>query len=82
MVTPAFLPYGRQLIEDDDVAAVAAALRADYLTTGPRVEAFERAFAERVGALTQSPAAAAPRRCTFRQSRSVSGRVTGSSFLP
>src|SRR5271165_1741010 len=50
MVTPAFLPYGRQLIEDDDVAAVAAALRADYLTTGPRVEAFERAFAERVGA--------------------------------
>jgi UDP-4-amino-4,6-dideoxy-N-acetyl-beta-L-altrosamine transaminase len=50
MATPAFLPYGRQLIEDDDVAAVAAALRADYLTTGPTVEAFERAFAERVGA--------------------------------
>ncbi len=50
MVTPAFLPYGRQLIEDDDVAAVAAALRADYLTTGPRVETFERAFADRVGA--------------------------------
>jgi UDP-4-amino-4,6-dideoxy-N-acetyl-beta-L-altrosamine transaminase len=50
MATSAFLPYGRQLIEDDDVAAVAAALRADYLTTGPTVEAFERAFAERVGA--------------------------------
>jgi UDP-4-amino-4,6-dideoxy-N-acetyl-beta-L-altrosamine transaminase len=50
MVTPAFLPYGRQLIEDDDVAAVTTALRADYLTTGPTVEAFERAFAERVGA--------------------------------
>jgi UDP-4-amino-4,6-dideoxy-N-acetyl-beta-L-altrosamine transaminase len=44
------LPYGRQVIEDDDVAAVAAALRADYLTTGPTVAAFERAFAERVGA--------------------------------
>jgi UDP-4-amino-4,6-dideoxy-N-acetyl-beta-L-altrosamine transaminase len=45
-----FLPYGRQLIEDDDVAAVAEALRADLLTTGPRVEAFENAFAETVGA--------------------------------
>src|SRR5215470_12817097 len=50
MVTPAFLPYGRQVIEDDDIAAVAAALRADYLTTGPTVELFERAFAGEVGA--------------------------------
>lgn len=48
--TPPFLPYGRQTIEDDDVAAVAAALRADYLTTGPTVEAFEAAFKARVGA--------------------------------
>ena len=45
-----FLPYGRQTIEDDDVAAVAAALRADFLTTGPLVERFEQAFAERTGA--------------------------------
>lgn len=45
-----FLPYGRQTIEDDDVAAVSAALRDDFLTTGPRVEAFERAFAEAVEA--------------------------------
>jgi UDP-4-amino-4,6-dideoxy-N-acetyl-beta-L-altrosamine transaminase len=44
------LPYGRQTIEDDDVAAVAAALRDDFLTTGPRVEAFETAFAAKVGA--------------------------------
>jgi UDP-4-amino-4,6-dideoxy-N-acetyl-beta-L-altrosamine transaminase len=50
MTTPPFLPYGRQLIEDDDIAAVTNALRADYLTTGPTVEAFEHAFAERVGA--------------------------------
>jgi len=50
MASSPFLPYGRQVIEDDDIAAVAAALRADYLTTGPTVEAFERAFAERVGA--------------------------------
>jgi UDP-4-amino-4,6-dideoxy-N-acetyl-beta-L-altrosamine transaminase len=46
----AYLPYGRQTIEDDDIAAVAQALRADFLTTGPTVDAFEAAFAARVGA--------------------------------
>ncbi|HUB84287.1 MAG TPA: UDP-4-amino-4,6-dideoxy-N-acetyl-beta-L-altrosamine transaminase [Rhizomicrobium sp.] len=45
-----FLPYGRQLIEDDDIAAVAEALRGDYLTTGPFVERFESALARTVGA--------------------------------
>jgi UDP-4-amino-4,6-dideoxy-N-acetyl-beta-L-altrosamine transaminase len=44
------LPYGRQSIEDDDIAAVVEALRADFLTTGPTVQAFETAFAETVGA--------------------------------
>ena len=46
----AFLPYGRQLIDENDMAAVTEALRADFLTTGPRVDAFEAAFAETVGA--------------------------------
>ena len=44
------LPYGRQSIDDDDIAAVSKALKADFLTTGPLVEAFEGAFAETVGA--------------------------------
>lgn len=44
------LPYGRQTIEDDDIAAVTEALRGDFLTTGPTVEAFEAAFAQAVGA--------------------------------
>jgi UDP-4-amino-4,6-dideoxy-N-acetyl-beta-L-altrosamine transaminase len=44
------LPYGRQTIDDDDIAAVVEALKADFLTTGPTVEAFERAFAQTVGA--------------------------------
>jgi perosamine synthetase len=44
------LPYGRQHIDDDDVAAVVEALRSDWLTTGPRVEQFERALAEFTGA--------------------------------
>lgn len=46
----AFLPYGHQLVEDDDIAAVAEALRGDFLTTGPLVAGFEKAFAERLGA--------------------------------
>lgn len=44
------IPYGRQTITDDDIAAVTAVLRSDFLTQGPAVEAFERKFAERVGA--------------------------------
>lgn len=45
-----FLPYGRQSVDEDDIAAVTAVLRSDWLTTGPVVEAFETAFAERTGA--------------------------------
>jgi len=45
-----FIPYARQSIDDDDIAAVAEALRSDWLTQGPRVAAFEEAVAERVGA--------------------------------
>lgn len=45
-----FLPYGRQHIDEDDIAAVVAVLKGDWLTTGPTVDAFERAFAEKVGA--------------------------------
>lgn len=45
-----FLPYGRQWIDDDDIAAVTACLTSDFLTTGPRVDAFESAFAQAVAA--------------------------------
>lgn len=44
------IPYGRQTITDDDVAAVVAALRSDFLTQGPVIAEFERAFAAQVGA--------------------------------
>jgi len=43
------LPYGRQSLDDADVAAVTRALRSDWLTTGPRVAEFERRLAARVG---------------------------------
>ena len=45
-----FIPYGRHEIDDDDIAAVVEVLRGDWLTTGPAVERFERAFAQLVGA--------------------------------
>ena len=44
-----FIPYGRQLVEDDDVKAVVEVLRSDWLTTGPTVGLFEDAFAGHVG---------------------------------
>lgn len=44
------LPYGRQSVDEDDIASVVAALRSDWLTTGPRVEEFETSFARSVGA--------------------------------
>ena len=45
------IPYGRQSINDDDVEAVAAVLRGDWLTTGPSVTAFEEALSRIAGGL-------------------------------
>jgi perosamine synthetase len=47
---PTLLPYGKQWIDDDDIAAVVEVLRSDWLTTGPKVEEFERALAAFAGA--------------------------------
>lgn len=44
------IPYGRQNINDADIAAVVEVLRSDYLTQGPVVPAFESAVAARCGA--------------------------------
>lgn len=44
------IPYGRQFIDEEDVEAVAAVLRSDYLTTGPAIEAFEDGLREATGA--------------------------------
>lgn len=50
MTEHSFLPYGRQHITDDDIAAVAEVLRSDWLTQGPAVPAFEDALADYLGA--------------------------------
>jgi len=49
-VRGSLLPYGHQSISESDIQAVVEVLRADWLTTGPRVAEFEEAFALRVGA--------------------------------
>ncbi|MEA2047518.1 MAG: UDP-4-amino-4,6-dideoxy-N-acetyl-beta-L-altrosamine transaminase [Campylobacterota bacterium] len=41
----AFIPYGKQLLLQDDIDAVVETLQSDYLTTGPKVKAFEDALA-------------------------------------
>jgi UDP-4-amino-4,6-dideoxy-N-acetyl-beta-L-altrosamine transaminase len=41
------IPYSCQQIDEDDIAAVVAVLRSEYLTQGPAVDSFEKAFALR-----------------------------------
>ncbi|MDW5378865.1 UDP-4-amino-4,6-dideoxy-N-acetyl-beta-L-altrosamine transaminase [Halomonas sp. HP20-15] len=44
------IPYGRQDIQQQDIDAVMAVLKSDFLTQGPVVPRFERGVAEKVGA--------------------------------
>jgi perosamine synthetase len=44
------LPYGKPWVDEDDKRAVLEVLASDFLTTGPKVGAFEKAFAEKTGA--------------------------------
>jgi perosamine synthetase len=46
------IPYGKQSIDDEDIRAVVEVLKSDWLTTGPKVDEFEQAFARYVGSRT------------------------------
>ena len=46
------VPYGRQEILEEDIAAVAEALRADLITTGSLVDLFEDKLSKYVGCPT------------------------------
>ena len=48
------IPYGRHCISQDDIEAVVAALKSDWLTTGPLVEQFEETLEKITGAKTIS----------------------------
>jgi perosamine synthetase len=49
-IRKSLLPYGHQTVDPDDVRIVVDVLQSDWLTTGPKVREFERAFARFVGA--------------------------------
>jgi dTDP-4-amino-4,6-dideoxygalactose transaminase len=55
-----FLPVARPVIDEDEIAEVAAVLRSGWIGMGKRTLAFEQAFAEYVGA----PHAIAVSSCT------------------
>ncbi|WP_291990145.1 DegT/DnrJ/EryC1/StrS aminotransferase family protein [Luteitalea sp.] len=57
---PAFVPLARPDMGEAELSAVAEVLASGWLTTGPRVKAFEAAFAQHVGA----PEAVALNSCT------------------
>jgi UDP-4-amino-4,6-dideoxy-N-acetyl-beta-L-altrosamine transaminase len=44
-VRDTWLPYGHQVISEQDIAAVVTTLKSDWLTQGPAVKAFEEAVA-------------------------------------
>lgn len=46
----AYIPYGRQSISEQDIEAVVAVLRSDWLTQGPAIAQFEQAVADYCGA--------------------------------
>lgn len=43
------IPYGKQSLTEDDIAAVVETLQSDFLTQGPKIEEFENAFAAYIG---------------------------------
>jgi UDP-4-amino-4,6-dideoxy-N-acetyl-beta-L-altrosamine transaminase len=43
------IPYGKQFIGDEEIAAVIETLKSDYLTQGPKIGEFETAFADYIG---------------------------------
>lgn len=49
-VRNSFIPYGKQFIDYEDIRAVSEVLASPYLTTGPKVEEFEKKLCELTGA--------------------------------
>ena len=43
------IPYGKQFVTEEDIQAVVKVLKSDWLTQGPKVAEFEKAFADYIG---------------------------------
>jgi UDP-4-amino-4,6-dideoxy-N-acetyl-beta-L-altrosamine transaminase len=72
------IPYGKQNITEEDVAAVVSALTSEFLTQGPKIAEFEKAFAEYIGckyAVAVSNGTAALHLCTLALGVNKASRV-------
>ena len=72
------IPYGRQHITDEDINAVVKALKSDFLTQGPEIATFEKAFAQYIGckyAVAVSNGTAALHLCTMALGVNKNSRV-------
>ncbi len=49
MSEPEFIPFCRPTIGEEEIASVVESLRSGWITTGPKVQAFEKAFRDRLG---------------------------------
>ena len=49
MSEPDFIPFCRPTIEDEEIASVVESLKSGWITTGPKVAAFEKVFRDRLG---------------------------------
>jgi UDP-4-amino-4-deoxy-L-arabinose-oxoglutarate aminotransferase len=49
MSEPEFIPFCRPTIEDEEIASVVESLKSGWITTGPKVAAFEKVFRDRLG---------------------------------
>lgn len=45
----AFIPYGTQNIDEEDINEVVSVLKSSFISSGPKINEFENAFAEYVG---------------------------------
>lgn len=44
-----FIPFCRPTIEDEEIASVVESMKSGWITTGPKVQAFEKIFRDRLG---------------------------------
>ena len=76
------IPYARQDIRQEDIDAVVAALRSDWLTQGPAVPAFERALAAYCGTRHGVAVNSATSAFILRALRLAWGPAIGSGPVP
>lgn len=73
------IPYSRQWLDEEDIAAVVNVLRGDWLTTGPVVEQFEQAVASYCGA--RHAVAVSSGTAALHSAYSAAGLTSGDSIV-